>query len=68
MNVSTASVLTTVELVKCQICKKKMPKVLANGKPNPYLRCYTCNKNHYASRKDTFNRWMNDDFSQSKAL
>jgi len=27
---------------KCKTCKKKMPKVLANGKPNPYPRCYPC--------------------------
>jgi len=46
---------------KCKTCKKKMPKVLPNGKPNPYLRCYTCNKNFYGSRKDKLNRWMNDD-------
>ena len=44
---------------KCKTCKKKMPKVLPNGKPNPYLRCYECNK-HWASKKDTFNRWLMD--------
>ncbi len=30
----------------CIGCKKKMPKILSNGKPNHYKYCYQCNQDY----------------------
>ena len=45
---------------RCIDCRKKMPKIMKDGKPNPFVRCYQCNADRKASPYHSdFSRFLN---------
>lgn len=42
----------------CITCRKKMPKIMKDGKPNPFVRCYQCNAARKSSIHTNFSRFL----------